>query len=64
MRYIQNARKRALKDMERAVQCQEEHEAILEAIKSRDANRAAQLAGRHIQKAAENIVTHNINEDA
>lgn len=62
--YIQNVRKRALKDMERAVQCQEEHEAILEAIKSRDANRAAQLAGRHIQKAAENIVTHNINEDA
>lgn len=62
--YIQNVRKRALKDMERAVQCQEEHEAILEAIKLRDANRAAQLAGRHIQKAAENIVTHNINEDA
>ncbi len=62
--YIQNVRKRALKDMDRAVQCQEEHEAILEAIKAGEPERAAELAGLHIQRAAENIVLHNINEDA
>lgn len=60
--YIQNVRKRALKDKQRAAQCQEEHEAILAAIKAKEPDEAARLATLHIQKAAENIVRQNINE--
>lgn len=59
--YIQNVRQRALKDSSRAWQCQEEHEAILAAIRSRDGDKAAKLASLHIQKAAENIIQKKLN---
>lgn len=59
--YIQNVRKRALKDKSRAFLCQEEHEAILGAIKMKDGDKAASLASRHIQKAAENIIQKKLN---
>lgn len=59
--YIQNVRNRALKDQRRAFLCQEEHEAILEAIKNRDGDKAAKLASVHIKKAAENIIKKKLN---
>ncbi len=59
--YIQNVRQRALKGRQRAVLCQEEHEAILEAIKNRDPELAAELASRHIENAAANIIREGLN---
>lgn len=61
--YIQNVRKRALKDKTRAFQCQEEHEAILKAIRDCEPQEAASLASLHIQKAAENIIHKKLNSE-
>ena len=62
--YIQNVRRRALKDQQRALLCQEEHEAILEAIKKRDEALAAELAGIHIKNAAKNIIEKKLNTES
>lgn len=51
--YVQQVRKSALQDEKRAKSSFEEHAAILEAIKSRKANEAADLAKQHIDNAVE-----------
>ncbi len=61
--YIQNVRRRALKGQRRAVLCQEEHEAILEAIKKREPDLAARLASQHIENAAANIIREDLNDE-
>lgn len=61
--YVQSVRQRALKDEKRAMLCQEEHEAILKAIKDHDPDKAAQLASLHIQKAAKNMIHEKLNMD-
>lgn len=61
--YIQNVRRRALKDRQRAVLCQEEHEAILDAIKKHDLDLAARLASQHIENAAANVIREKLNTE-
>ena len=51
--YVQQVRKPALQDEKRAKSSFEEHAAILEAIKSRKADEAADLAKQHIDNAVE-----------
>ena len=51
--YVQQVRKNALKDKERAEKSYEEHAAIMEAIKNRQPDAAAMLATRHIENAVE-----------
>ncbi len=53
--YVQKARLRSLKRQERAKKSTHEHEAILMAIKEKDAKKADELATRHILNAIENI---------
>ena len=53
--YVQKARLRSLKRQERAKKSTQEHEEILLAIKDRDAQRADELATRHILNAIANI---------
>ena len=61
--YVQSVRQRALKDEKRAKLCQEEHEAILNAIKEHDPDQAARLASIHIQNAARNMIHEKLNID-
>lgn len=51
--YVQQVRKSALQDEKRAKSSFEEHAAILEAIKNRKADAAADLAKQHINNAVE-----------
>ena len=51
--YVQQVRKSTLQDEKRAKSSFEEHAAILEAIKSRKADEAADLAKQHIDNAVE-----------
>lgn len=51
--YVQQVRKSVLQDEKRAKSSFEEHAAILEAIKSRKADEAADLAKQHIDNAVE-----------
>lgn len=51
--YVQQVRKSALQDEKRAKSSFEEHGAILEAIKNRKADAAADLAKQHIDNAVE-----------
>ena len=51
--YVQQVRKSALQDEKRAKSSFEEHAAILEAIKSRKADEAADLAKQHIDNAVD-----------
>lgn len=51
--YVQQVRKYALKDENRAKKSFEEHGAILEAIKQHQAEAAAMLATQHIENAVE-----------
>lgn len=53
--YVQKARLRSLKRQERAKKSTMEHEEILDAIKARDAQKADELATRHILNAIANI---------
>ena len=61
--YIKMARKTSLKDRERAVQCQEEYEAILAAIKAGDPEESARLASLHIEKAVANRLRKSAQQD-
>lgn len=53
--YVQRVRKATLKSKERSEKSNEEHEKILEAVKSHDALKAQQLAHQHIMRTIENI---------
>ena len=53
--YLERIRKESLKREERALQSNEEHLAILEAIRSRDGDLAEKLAHEHIIQTIENM---------
>lgn len=54
-KYVQMARTMSVGAKERAERSIEEHRAILEAIKQKDAGRAERLANEHIMKVMENL---------
>ena len=54
-KYVQAARTMSVKTEERAKKSIEEHKEILEAIKSKDADRAEILANNHIMNVMENL---------
>lgn len=53
--YVERVRKISLADEERAAKSNEEHTAILKAIRARDGERAEKLAHEHIIKTIENL---------
>ena len=53
--YLERIRKESLKKEERAQQSNEEHQAILEAIRDRDGDLAEKLAHEHIIQTIENM---------
>lgn len=59
--YVQRIRMQSLSNDERAKNCLEEHNAILEAIKERNGDKAEELAHQHIYKTIENISVKGIN---
>lgn len=61
-RYVLRVRKRTLANANRGPKSNQEHEAILEAIKSGDAELAQQLANRHMINAYENMVRSGLHE--
>lgn len=60
--YVQRIRMQSLSNDERAKSCLEEHNAILEAIKERNSDKAEELAHQHIYKTIENISVKGINQ--
>lgn len=55
--YVQRVRKVSLSSEERSINCINEHNAIVEALKQRDADRAEELAQQHISSTILNINT-------
>ena len=60
--YVMRVRKKTLADVKRSTKSNEEHEQIMEAIKAKDAERAEQLANRHMINAYENMVKNGLRE--
>lgn len=58
--YIKAMRKTTLGESERVHNSNMEHRALLEAMKERDAEKAAKLAREHIAKAVKNIKAHDL----
>ena len=61
-RYVLRVRKKTLANANRGPKSNQEHEAILEAIKSGNAELAQQLANRHMINAYENMVKSGLHE--
>ncbi len=55
--YVQRLRKKSLSSEDRAISCSTEHSAILEALRTRDGDKAEELAHQHILSTIENIST-------
>lgn len=53
--YVERVRKNTLSSRDRASRASEEHSAILEAVRKKDANLAEKLANEHIFRSMENI---------
>lgn len=53
--YVERVRKITLSSMERAISCNEEHAAIVEAVKSQNCELAERLANEHIMNTMKNI---------
>ncbi len=60
--YVLRVRKKTLASASRGPKSNQEHEAILEAIKSGDGELAQQLANRHMINAYENMVKNGLHE--
>ncbi len=60
--YVLRVRKKTLSNMARGIKSTDEHEGILEAIKSGDPDMAEQLANRHMINAYENMVKSDLHE--
>ena len=60
--YVLRVRKRTLSSANRGPKSNEEHEQIMEAIKSGNADLAEQLANRHMLNAYENMVKNGLHE--
>lgn len=60
--YVERVRKFSLSNITRAMKCNQEHTAILEAIRLRDANRAESLAHEHMMNSIQNISEYGIEK--
>ena len=60
--YVLRVRKKTLANVNRGTKSNEEHEQIMEAIKSKDAEKAEMLANRHMINAYENMVENGLHE--
>lgn len=60
--YVLRVRKKTLANVNRGPKSNEEHCQIMEAIKAGDADKAEQLANRHILNAYENMVQNGLKE--
>lgn len=60
--YVERIRKIALSSESRAIQCSEEHKAIVEAIRAKDKEKAEQLANKHIMNTICNINENGLEE--
>ncbi len=56
--YLERMRKTTLTDIDRALKSNEEHRAIVNAMKENDAQKASSLASLHIANAMKNIANH------
>ena len=60
--YVQRVRKKTLSTVERSVASNSEHQAIMEAIKENNPDKADELATLHIHNAYENMVKNGLKE--
>lgn len=60
--YVLRVRKKTLSSKNRGPKSNQEHEQILEAIRTKNADLAEQLANSHIRMAYENMVKNGLNE--
>ena len=60
--YVLRVRKKTLANVNRGTKSNEEHEQIMEAIKSKNAERAEMLANSHMINAYENMVENGLHE--
>ncbi|MBP5198656.1 MAG: GntR family transcriptional regulator [Lachnospiraceae bacterium] len=60
--YVIRVRRKTLANVNRGTKSNEEHEAIMEAIKEKDAKKAQDLANKHILSAYENLVKSGLKE--
>ena len=60
--YVLRVRKKTLANVNRGTKSNEEHEQIMEAIKSKNAEKAEMLANRHMINAYENMVKNGLYE--
>lgn len=60
--YVLRVRKKTLSDVKRGLQSNEEHEKILDAIRTGDAKKAEELANLHMINAYENMVKSGLHE--
>lgn len=60
--YVLRVRKKTLANVSRGLKSNEEHEGIMEAIKSGDAVKAERLAHQHMINAYENMVKNGLHE--
>jgi DNA-binding GntR family transcriptional regulator len=58
--YVERVRKVSLSSKSRAIKCNVEHTALLEAIKQRDCDRAESLAHEHMMNSIKNISEYGI----
>ncbi len=60
--YVMRVRKKTLSTIDRSLASNAEHQAIMEAIRDKDAKRADELATLHIHNAYENMVKNGLKE--
>lgn len=60
--YVQRVRKKTLSTIDRSLASNAEHQAIMEAIRDKDAKKADELATLHIHNAYENMVKNGLKE--
>lgn len=59
--YVKKARKATISSNVRSVKSTQEHRAIFEAIKARDANEAEELAKQHVKRTIESIEVYGLD---
>lgn len=60
--YVQRVRRKTLSTVDRSLASNSEHQAIMEAIRNKDAQRADELATLHIHNAYDNMVKNGLKE--
>lgn len=60
--YVKRVRKATIASQERSVKSTEEHRAIFEAIREKDADRAEELARQHVKRTIESIQVYGLEK--